>query len=99
MAKGANTKIARVKAFQSIITAWASLIKPKAKSMLEKGIEFDVDSFLIGIDGHAPYCVSNKKRDTVGKLRKVMVRIIGIWGGLTSVYIGTKNETYWKIQV
>jgi len=55
--------------------------------------KYDTDSFLIGLDGHASYCMSNTKDDAIGPIRKVRVRIRGVAGTLHSAYTATLKWT------
>ena len=61
----------------------------------EQDHRYDTDSYNIGIDNHASYCMSNAKADFTGPLRKARVRIKGVGGNLNSVMLGTLR---WTIQ-
>ena len=50
---------------------------------------FDTDSFLIGIDSHASYSLTNNKEHFINTPRQVRVGVKGIAGQLTSAYVGT----------
>jgi len=50
---------------------------------------YDTDSFLIGIDNHASYSMTNNKDDFIGTPTKVNVRVKGIQGHSTSALKGT----------
>ena len=56
---------------------------------------FDTDSFLIGIDSHASYSLTNNKEDFIDTPRQVRVGVKGIAGRLTSAYVGTVR---WSIE-
>ena len=60
-----------------------------------KDHSYDTNSFLIGIDNHASYSMTNSKKDFVGKPTKVNVRVKGIKGHSTSALRGTVK---WTIQ-
>ena len=60
-----------------------------------KDHSYDTNSFLIGIDNHASYSMTNSKKDFIGQPTKVNVRIKGIKGHSTSVLRGTVK---WTIQ-
>lgn len=54
-----------------------------------KDHNYDTDSFLIGVDGHSSYCMTNNDGDFIDKPRRVKVRIKGISGSLHSALCGT----------
>ena len=56
---------------------------------------YDTNSFLIGIDNHASYSMTNSKKDFISTPTKVNVRIKGIKGHSTSAHRGTVK---WTIQ-
>ena len=50
---------------------------------------FDTDSYNIGIDNHASYCLTNNLKDFIDTPQKVKVRIKGISGHAISALKGT----------
>ena len=54
-----------------------------------KDHSFDTDSFLIGINSHASYSLTNNKEDFIDTPRQVRVGVKGIAGRLTSGSVGT----------
>ena len=56
---------------------------------------FDGESFPIGVDTHASYCLTNDIKDFIDKPIKVHVRIKGIKGQLASAWKGTVR---WPIE-
>jgi hypothetical protein len=55
---------------------------------------FDTDSFLIGLDNCASYCMTNNESDFVGKTESVKVKIKGLSGAALCTVRGT---VCWKI--
>ena len=54
-------------------------------------VRFDSDSYLMGVDGHAPYCMANCKDQCVGDLKFVNGdhQVDGIGSGIAIKGIGT----------
>ena len=70
-------------------SCFASNKSDSTKFSVQKDHSFDTDSFLIGIDNHASYSMTNSLDDFIDQPRRVRVRVKGIAGRLTSAYIGT----------
>ena len=66
-----------------------------SKRIDDRTSRYDTDSFLIGIDNHASYCMTNNITDFIGTPTKVRVRVKGISGKLQA---GHKGTVRWKIE-
>jgi hypothetical protein len=52
-------------------------------------MRFDTDSFPIGVDNCATYCLTDNKHDFVGPLRRSNIRVAGIGGHQDGQWVGT----------
>lgn len=73
----------------------AMAVRVAAKYTKSMDHSYDTDSFQIGIDNHASYCMTNNKEDFVGGMVKAKARVKGIGGNMHSVYKGTVQ---WAIE-
>jgi hypothetical protein len=57
------------------------------------GLQYDTDSFLLGIDNHASASMTNTEDDFVGPTKTVDIKIKGIKGYLSTAKVGTVRWT------
>jgi hypothetical protein len=73
----------------TIKATWSKFRPPKHDH------SYDTDSFLIGIDNHASYCMTNSLDDFISEPTLSKKKVRGISGYLTAVKVGTVR---WKIE-
>ena len=84
------TRLTFLCAFSTTLQATWKRFRPPNKDH-----SYDTDSFLIGIDNHASYCMTNSLSDFVDEPTKYKKRVRGISGYLAAVKVGTAR---WKIE-